>query len=201
MFGTQRTLRLAKPTIHTETITINIRLPGQYWDVETELHHNGWRPYDFGLGRYTQSDPIGLLGGLNTYLYVNANPVRFIDPDGLLAINPITAKAVVDGVTAIAGILGIVNILGNENDNNVIPFPDPNPTPESEPETENCPPELCPNTLQAKLREIPWNDPLHDKLLPSPIPVWHCEYTCADGYKFSMTISNRLGCPSALPRR
>ena len=70
-------------TITTSTITNNLRLAGQYFDSETGLHYNWHRYYDPKIGRYLTSDPIGLAGGLNTYLYANANPLRYIDPDGL----------------------------------------------------------------------------------------------------------------------
>ncbi len=59
--------------------------PGQYYDRETGLHYNYFRYYDPSTGRYITSDPIGLAGGLNTYLYGNANPNRFIDLQGLNA--------------------------------------------------------------------------------------------------------------------
>jgi RHS repeat-associated protein len=45
--------------------------------------YNYFRDYAPSLGRYVQSDPIGLEGGLNTYSYANGNPLRYIDPDGL----------------------------------------------------------------------------------------------------------------------
>jgi RHS repeat-associated protein len=58
-------------------------LPGQYFDAETGLNYNYFRDYDPGIGRYIQSDLIGLRGGKNTYGYVFSSPLRRRDRLGL----------------------------------------------------------------------------------------------------------------------
>jgi RHS repeat-associated protein len=60
-----------------------MRFPGQYFDRETNLAYNYFRDYSPDVGRYVESDPIGLDGGLNTYGYVGSSPMAWIDPDGL----------------------------------------------------------------------------------------------------------------------
>jgi RHS repeat-associated protein len=60
-----------------------LRFPGQYADKETNLHYNYFRDYDSSIGRYVESDPIGLLAGLNTYAYVLGSPLSYVDPSGL----------------------------------------------------------------------------------------------------------------------
>ena len=72
----------------TGPVTQNLRFPGQYFDVETSNHYNLNRDYMPLLGRYLEADPIGLAGGLNPYLYANANPGKFTDRWGLQFLDP-----------------------------------------------------------------------------------------------------------------
>lgn len=61
----------------------DMRFPGQRYDAVTGLFQNGWRDYDPTSGRYVQSDPIGLGGGISTYGYVANNPFGATDINGL----------------------------------------------------------------------------------------------------------------------
>jgi len=67
----------------TGSLTFNLRFPGQYYDAESGHHYNINRDYDPVTGRYTQSDPVGFKGGVNTYGYAEANPVMKKDEMGL----------------------------------------------------------------------------------------------------------------------
>lgn len=59
--------------------------PFQYTGREndgTGLYYYRARYYSPELGRFIQSDPIGLGGGINSYSYVNADPISKVDPTG-----------------------------------------------------------------------------------------------------------------------
>lgn len=87
------------------------RFPGQVADTETATFYNYFRDYDPQTGTYIESDPIGLAGGTNTYAYVRANPLSFIDADGL---------QVAAGMTG--GELGVLGGLGHSNSANGSPL-------------------------------------------------------------------------------
>jgi RHS repeat-associated protein len=68
----------------TGSVTVNLRFPGQYYDAETRLHYNWFRYYEPETGRHVTSDPIGLRASLNTYAYVDNQPLNWFDRFGLV---------------------------------------------------------------------------------------------------------------------
>ncbi len=60
--------------------------PASIWIRRRGTHYNYFRDYDPTTGRYVQSDPIGLEYSFNTYSYVDLNPVRWIDRNGLFKL-------------------------------------------------------------------------------------------------------------------
>ncbi len=93
-------------TITKEIITNNLRFPGQYYDVDIKLAQNYFRDYSAKLGRYMQSDFIGIRGGINIYGYAFNNTNLYIDPEGRFFF--------VGGI--IGGIAGGINALINDED-------------------------------------------------------------------------------------
>src|SRR6185503_8231955 len=65
---------------HTRALT-----PGGEGAFCNAEHYNYFRDYDPAIGRYIESDPIGLAGGLNTFAYVYLQPLELADRDGRVA--------------------------------------------------------------------------------------------------------------------
>lgn len=63
---------------------------GQWQDAESGLCYNRFRYYESETGMYLVSDPLGLLGGEQTYRYV-PNPCGWVDPLGLTASSKISS--------------------------------------------------------------------------------------------------------------
>jgi RHS repeat-associated protein len=82
----------------TGSLTYNLRFPGQYYDQETGHNYNYFRDYDPGTGRYDESDPIGLRGGLDTYDYALDNPIGNKDPTGRFVPPPVPVIEGIPGV-------------------------------------------------------------------------------------------------------
>lgn len=75
----------------TSAVANPLRFPGQYFDPESGLYYNYHRYYDPALGRYISSDPVGLGGGINSYLYANSAPTIYVDNEGLIITSLIGA--------------------------------------------------------------------------------------------------------------
>ncbi|MCC6506339.1 MAG: RHS repeat-associated core domain-containing protein [Aquimonas sp.] len=112
---------------HSGFGSLGLSFPGQYLDAESGMADNWHRVYDPSSGRYTQSDPIGLAGGVNTFAYVGGNPVNSVDPFGLKGhgnwndvgtlsalgreTNPCVARAFVDSALNLTPFVGTYRAL------------------------------------------------------------------------------------------
>jgi len=65
------------------SLVFNLRFPGQIYDSVSGLNYNYYRDYDATVGRYVESDPIGLRGGVSTFSYVSDRPLGSTDRMGL----------------------------------------------------------------------------------------------------------------------
>lgn len=81
VFGNQ--IPSADPDGDGVAFELALRFPGQQATDASGLFYNYQREYDPAVGRYSQSDPIGLAAGPNTFGYVMGNPMSWIDPEGL----------------------------------------------------------------------------------------------------------------------
>ncbi|MEQ7926622.1 RHS repeat-associated core domain-containing protein [Xanthomonas citri pv. malvacearum] len=74
-------------------LVLDMRFPGQRFDAASGLNQNYFRDYEAATGRYGQSDPIGLSGGIATYSYTEGSPLSKSDPFGLMSFGKICNSA------------------------------------------------------------------------------------------------------------
>jgi RHS repeat-associated protein len=86
-------------------VYVNLRNPGQYFDQESGLFYNRARYYSPQVGRYISSDAFGLAAGVNTYAYVQGNPLLFVDPSGNYELSPF--DEILNGLVETTDVFGL----------------------------------------------------------------------------------------------
>ncbi|MEM7414561.1 MAG: RHS repeat-associated core domain-containing protein [Gemmatimonadota bacterium] len=97
---------IAWPAGNYITFTNNKSKNTQHWYGSLAMDHQDAtglmyrrnRYYDGVTGQFTQTDPIGIAGGLNTYGYTHGDPINFSDPFGLSACCTLVARTALLGL-------------------------------------------------------------------------------------------------------
>ena len=91
---------------------------GYRYDTETGLYYVNARYYNPNLGRFLQTDPIGLQGGTNLYAYVGNDAINLIDPTGLCKDAPASfTYSEISEMTGTANLPNMSSIFGNTTPN------------------------------------------------------------------------------------
>ncbi len=113
---------------------------GRQFDAESGLYYNRARYYDPESGRFLTKDPIGLLGGINPYIYVFDDPTRYVDPSGeclwYLAVGLALATVVLNQVQVYYYNANPPPLPNNNNGNGPAIGPDPSTQGQSQTQTQ-----------------------------------------------------------------
>jgi RHS repeat-associated protein len=112
-----------------------------YRDKETGMFYAKQRDgYSPEIGRFPQSDPIGLQGGLNLYQYAASNPLSNTDPEGLQAI-PFPRFPIPGFPTRGGSGSSNSNSTGNSDLDRALGIPRSGPSSSSSSSQSSCPPD------------------------------------------------------------
>lgn len=81
----------------TGAASLDMRFPGQWFQLEAGFHHNWHRTYDPTTGRYLQPDPLGMPDGPAHWAYVRSAPTMYVDPTGEAAQIPAIVRSLASG--------------------------------------------------------------------------------------------------------